>query len=256
MEKEYILFIDSGVGGLSTLAEIYQRLDENYIYFADNKNHPYGNKSPEKLCEILTKIITDVKCHYKLKMVVLACNTATTSVIDSLREKFPETAFIGTEPAIKLAENLGYKRILVLVTKLTSCQPKFKNLVENTKKIGTIVKVLVVDKFASNIERNLIENSFLSNFRVLKNLYTIKLNSKNIDSVVLGCTHYCHEKKRIENLTGKTVLDGNFGVFKRVLTLDKQFALSKSFPVFMLSNSSKFTKQKYVKIFNQILANK
>ena len=116
MKKEYILVIDSGIGGLSTLCEIYKVLPANYIYFADNKNAPYGKHKKEDVYNFLETIIGSVCLKFKVSMVVLACNTATTTSIEKLRDKFTGIKFIGTEPAIKLAGSFGNKKILSVAT--------------------------------------------------------------------------------------------------------------------------------------------
>ena len=98
-----ILFIDSGIGGLSTLASSYNLTQANYIYFADNKFAPYGTKSDKFLKERLSTIVNYFSKKRNISMVVLACNTATTSTIKFLREKFPNLIFVGTEPAYNIA---------------------------------------------------------------------------------------------------------------------------------------------------------
>ena len=123
MKKEYSLFIDSGIGGLSTLAFTQKILKANYIYFADNKNAPYGSHTKNEILKYLTKIISNVQNKYPLKMVVLACNTATTSAVKQLRNLF-DIPIIGTEPAITLAKNNGYNHVFALTTETTKKQLK------------------------------------------------------------------------------------------------------------------------------------
>ena len=125
MKKDYIVVIDSGLGGLSTLAECVKNVKTNYIYVADNKNHPYGTHSKREITSFLIDIIINLKKFCDFKIVILACNTATTSSIESLRRRFPELIFIGTEPAIKLAYNFSYRNILALTTPATAAQQKF-----------------------------------------------------------------------------------------------------------------------------------
>ena len=108
---------DSGVGGLSVWQTLREYLpNENYIYFADSKHAPYGTKSKEQIIELSeanTKFLIQQQC----KMIVVACNTATTNAIASLRFKF-DLPFIGIEPAIKPAAAHS-KTIGVLATKGT-----------------------------------------------------------------------------------------------------------------------------------------
>ena len=105
---------DSGIGGTSIWAEIHQLLpDEKTIYLADSKNAPYGQKSKTEIIALSsknTKFLLDMDC----KLIVVACNTATTNAIQELREKY-NVPFIGIEPAIKPAansfENTNYRNI-------------------------------------------------------------------------------------------------------------------------------------------------
>lgn len=256
MKKEYILFIDSGLGGLSTLAETYKIQPGNFIYFADNKNAPYGNHSKQEIIEFLESIIADVSKKFKLKAVVLACNTATTSSVKELRLKHEDIDIIGTEPAISLASKLGYKNILCLSTPVTARQNKFRVL-RKTLPNSTRVKCHVFNDLAKNIDELFLYKSISARFCVQKKLFEIKKISKNFDCVVLGCTHYCLLKNDIFRMTKLPIIDGNVGVSKRVFDIlcgsNLNNCNSRSLK-FMFSDGSNELKQKYIKIFEQILA--
>lgn len=256
MKKEYILFIDSGLGGLSTLAETYKIKPGNFIYFADNKNAPYGNHSKQEIIGFLESIIIGVSKKFKLKAVVLACNTATTSSVKELRLKHKDIDIIGTEPAISLASKLGYKNILCLSTPVTARQNKFRVL-RKTLPYSTRVKCHVFNDLAKDIDELFLQKSISAKFHVQKNLFKIKKISKNFDCVVLGCTHYCLLKNDIFRMTKIPIIDGNAGVSRRVFDIfhDLYSKNCKSRTVkFMFSDSSTALKQKYIKIFEQILA--
>ena len=259
MEKEYILFIDSGIGGLSTLAETYKILPANYIYFSDNKNHPYGKHSRKEIIDFLKQIINKVKQSFNIKIVVLACNTATTSAIESLRSFYPDLCFVGTEPAIKQACDSGFKNILVLSTPVTAKQKKYNALKRRFSHAHIYTKSM--KNLAHNIEAFYHASSPWFNLKVLKDLYDIKFSSKHFDVIVLGCTHYCLIKEDIEKFAGLSSISGNNGVSARVFDKFKQFFDEKmtyneaTCPIFLFSKPSNLLKQKYIKIFNQILAN-
>lgn len=278
MKKDYILFIDSGTGGLSTLAEIYKVLPANFIYFADNKNCPYGSRTKKEILFILKSIIDKTLKKYDVKMVVLACNTATTTSIEKLRVLYKNLYFVGIEPAIKLASDMGFKRILMLSTPSTAHQTKYLKL---KHKLPAKISNLCMKDFAYNIEfflthknqsnlkntnilceknkNNLIEPSsnFLARMKLLKNLYTIGAKSKNFDCIVLGCTHYNLIQANIYDMTKKPLIGGNFGVAKQILSHfnGKKMSSTKKTIIFKFSKYSKTIKQNYKKIFNQILAN-
>ena len=94
---------DSGIGGLTVLEELKKMLPkEDFIFYADSANNPYGEKTDEELNGIVSNIV-DFLIDKGCKIIVIACNTATTRCIRYLREKYPDIVFIGTEPAVKLA---------------------------------------------------------------------------------------------------------------------------------------------------------
>ncbi len=175
---------DSGLGGLSIWQEINKVLpNESTIYLADSKNAPYGDKNK---AEIIAYAIKNTKTllQYNCKIIVVACNTATTNAIAILREKF-NIPFIGIEPATKpaaLTTKTG--KIGVLATQGTlksdlfiATSSKFKN---NLTIIETEGKNLV----------NLIEAGKIAETEILLQQYLNPMVKKGIDNLVLGCTHY------------------------------------------------------------------
>ena len=102
--EQSILFYDSGIGGLSTLSSTIKLLPcERYIYFADNKNVPYGNRTKQEISNLVFENISRLLSRFKIKLIVIACNTATSLAIDDLRTKI-NIPIIGIEPALKVAE--------------------------------------------------------------------------------------------------------------------------------------------------------
>jgi len=217
MNNEYICVYDSGVGGLTTLKAIQNLLPkERFIYFADNKNCPYGNKSDKEILNLIKENINKLLNQHKIKMLVLACNTATSCCIDMIRSlySFP---VVGIEPAINLAlKNCKNNEVLALMTKATSKQNKYKNL---KNKFDGRVHSLALTHLAKNIEDYLVCNK---NFCVYKYINIIKLaleKNKKIDSIVLGCTHYVYLKGEFNKTLKVKIYDGNQGVAIRVREL-------------------------------------
>jgi glutamate racemase len=262
MKKEYILFIDSGVGGLSTLSETYKILPTNFIYYADNANSPYGTHSKAEIFSYIKSIITNCLKNFNIKIVVLACNTATTSSLKLLRTEFNNLTFIGTEPAIKLATDSGFKKILCISTPATAKQKKYHELRNKLLCSGVSITSHGLCDFAKNIDDYFSADSLSAKFYLLKNLFEIKKLSENYDSIVLGCTHYCLVQDDIFAMTKKPVINGNAGVAQQVFEMHKKnchdsfskISSKKMSVKFMFSESSNDLKQKYVKIFKQILA--
>ena len=255
MKKDYILVIDSGVGGLSTLAETMNILPANYIYFADNKNSPYGSHSNEEILKFLTTIINMFLSRNKVSLVVLACNTATTSCIENLRKIYPNIKFVGTEPAIKLASK-SQNNILLVATPLTAKQNRLAEIIKNTQKHVTIKPMT---SLARSVDDFLAEKSYFSYAKILKDAYKIASASKNQDAIVFGCTHYCSLYDIFRKITSIPIFDGNLGVAKRVKFLSEKLNFTKqnhSTVMFEFSNPTNFAKQNYKKILSQILAKK
>ena len=254
MKKNYILFIDSGIGGLTTLCECVKNLNADYLYFADNDNAPYGNHTATEIYEFLKRIISSLLLKFNIKIIVLACNTATTSAIRKLRLEFSNIIFIGTEPAIKLAENNKYSKACCTVTPATSKQKQFKSLVKSS----TIkIRLYMPKMLALCIEKYYTIKTIINFYNLYKELINISKNSKHCDCIVLGCTHYIFLKEHLCKLTRKKVFDGNQGVSKQLQKIYNNIPHSKNIKStikFFVSNNKINSKEIYKKIFQEILA--
>lgn len=182
---------DSGIGGLSVLEELEKVLpNEDFYYYGDSINNPYGEKSDQELLEITSHIV-DVLKEKGAKLIVIACNTATTRVMKKLREKYPETIFVGTVPAIKVACDHDSKNTLVMATEATTHSLRTAELIRDNKRKDQNIYLVSCLGLANAIEtkneekiRNILQETFLP------------YKDKNIDTIVLGCTHYPFIKKR------------------------------------------------------------
>ncbi|MBQ6284942.1 MAG: glutamate racemase [Bacilli bacterium] len=203
---------DSGKGGLTTLNEIKKILpNEDYIYYADSSNNPYGNKTDEALYNIVTNVVNKL-ISKGVKLVVIACNTATTKCIEKLRKDYPNMLFIGTEPAIKVACDNNYKNTLVLATPGTINSERTQELIEKNKRKNQNIYLLPCEGLANAIELN--DNDKINK---LLDKYLNEYTNKNIDSIVLGCTHYPIISEKIQIMfPDAKLIDGNLGVAKRV----------------------------------------
>jgi glutamate racemase len=186
MSSKPIGIFDSGVGGLSIWNEIHQLLPmESTIYLSDSKHAPYGSKGKEVITKLSIKN-TEWLIEQGCKLIVVACNTATTNSIDLLRKNYP-IPFIGIEPAIKPAAfQSKSKAIGILATKGTLSSDLF----HETSQLYSS-DLLVVEQVGNGIVE-LIENGALHSNemkRLLQNYLEPMLDAK-IDCLVLGCTHY------------------------------------------------------------------
>ena len=212
MNNNKIGMFDSGIGGLTVLKELRKLLpNENYIYYADSKNNPYGEKRDSELMNIVTNIV-DFLISKEVKIIVIACNTATTRCINRLRKMYPNMIFVGTEPAIKVACDKNYKNTLVMATPGTIKSERTHELVKLNKKRDQKITLLSCKGLADAIESGNKDNVN----KVLHKLLD-KYVDEDIDSIVLGCTHYPHAKKNIKELfPNAKLIDGNKGVSRQV----------------------------------------
>jgi len=184
--KQPIGFFDSGVGGLSLLPAVSAILPhEDICYLADEAFSPYGDKTHKEILE-RARIITRKLLAFECKLIVLACNTATTQVINQLRKEF-SVPFVGIEPAIKPAALTTQTGVVgVLATKGTLNSQLFhKSCLEHGSKIQLIEQIGT--GLVSCVESNKI--NYPSTFTLLKS-YLNPMIDQDMDTLVLGCTHY------------------------------------------------------------------
>ncbi len=202
---------DSGLGGLSVLKELRKLLpNEDYIYYADSINCPYGDKSLDELINITSNIV-DYLIEKGVKIIVIACNTATTSCMKRLRELYPDTIFVGTVPAIKVAYDHNYKNTIILSTPYTTKSKRVQELMRDYTRDDQELYVVSGENLASLIEDN--NSSEIDN--VLNRI--LSPYKDKADSIVLGCTHYSLIKEEIEKVLPNVVqLDGCKGISEEV----------------------------------------
>ncbi|HUX53313.1 MAG TPA: glutamate racemase [Williamwhitmania sp.] len=188
---------DSGVGGLSVWKEIIALLpNESTLYYADNANCPYGEKSQEEVI-ILADRVTNFLLSKGSSMIVVACNTATAAAIDFLRAKYP-VPFVGMEPAVKPAAlNSTTGVIGVLATSGTFNGRLFQ---ETSKRFASDVQMIIQP---GNGLVELVESGDFSSDQVLDLLhhYIDPMIDAGADHLVLGCTHYPFLEKAIQQVS-------------------------------------------------------
>ncbi len=207
---------DSGIGGTSIWKEIHNLLpNEHTIYLADSKNAPYGEKSKAEIVELCFKN-TEFLLNRQCKMIVVACNTATTNAIKELRERF-DIPFIGIEPAIKPAVIASQTQTIgILATKGTINSALFSETVgryPETKIIEQIGHGLV-----TLIERGKIHSDEMT---LLLNQYLQPMLDENIDILVLGCSHYPYLIPQIRKILPPaiTIIDSGEAVAKQTFSV-------------------------------------
>jgi len=211
--SQSIGIFDSGLGGTSIWREISSLMPpENTIYLADSKNAPYGNESVEQIIELSVKN-TEILLQQNCKIIVVACNTATTNAIKHLRNAY-NVPFIGIEPAIKPAAiQTRTNCVGILATKGTLSSNLFS---ETADKFASNVKI--VEQIGTGLVE-LIENGKLYSDEMthLLHSYLDPMFAINIDYLVLGCTHYPYLIPQIKKIVGHNVkiIDSGFAVAKQ-----------------------------------------
>lgn len=204
------LMIDSGIGGLSVLALARQRLPkENFVFFADAANAPYGDKQPAEIISLLHDLLLEQSDH-PVKAILLACNTATSAAAAELRDELP-IPVIGMEPALKPAALNTEGQVIVMATSLTIREEKFRKLLAQYGEGRDIVPLAcpglmqIVEKDPQGPEAEEYLTRVLGPYE------------KTAEAVVLGCTHYVFLRPLLQKLYPKIRLfDGNDGVVRHL----------------------------------------
>ena len=210
VSTDHIAVFDSGVGGLSVLRHLRKLLPkENYIYFGDCANAPYGSRTTEEVRSLTLSVAEKLLSGFSVKALVVACNTATAAAIGALRAKYPELIVIGIEPALKLAaDKFPGGRVGVMATQVTLREEKFDALMHRFDAGCTVEKIpapglveLIEAGKADSAENQALLEKILAPYR------------GKLDALVLGCTHYPFAAATIRKVLGEDVvlLDGGEG---------------------------------------------
>jgi glutamate racemase len=193
---------DSGVGGLSVLREIRATLPhEHLVYVADSEHAPYGDKSSEFIAGRAQAMVTFL-LQQGVKAVVVACNTVTGLAIQQLREQFPELPIVAIEPAVKPAAAATRTGVVgVLATRLTVKSPGLARLIEQHGQ-GTRIVTQACPGWVELVESARLESPAT---REQVAQYVRPLLDQNVDTLVLGCTHYPFLASVIADIAGPQV---------------------------------------------------
>lgn len=202
-----VAFFDSGIGGLTVLSACEKLLpNENFYYYGDNTNAPYGNLPKEQI-RVYVKQAFDLFARLHVKAAVIACNTVTALFADELRRRY-DFPIIGAEPAVLQAAKCGGE-IYVLTTRATYESTRFQNLCDSAGRRYPNAKIIKIpcDGLAGEIENKIGERE--ATFQKF-------LPAGNPSAIVLGCTHYIYIKEYIRARYACPVFDGNEGIANRL----------------------------------------
>ena len=197
---------DSGVGGLSILRALRSELpQENFTYMADSGFAPYGERDDSFVVERARKLAQQLLDDHAIKALVIACNTATAAAVHVLRTELPGLAIVGVEPALKPALALTRTgRIGVLATRGTLASAKFRALHDSLKQQADF-RVQPCDGLADAIENHDSARTLALCRQYTGALGTFGAAAGEIDTLVLGCTHYPFAQEPLRALLGSSV---------------------------------------------------
>ena len=194
--------MDSGVGGLTILREVRKMLPVHpVVYLADQAHVPYGERSLEEV-RGFAREITRYLIAQGARLIVVACNTASVAALRMLRNEFPDTPFVGMEPAVKpAAEQTRSGVVGVLATHATFQGEVYSSVVERFAAGVTLLQ----DHCPGLVAR--IENGDLQGpeTEAILRKALIPMLEKGADTIVLGCTHYPFVIPLIRRITGPAV---------------------------------------------------
>lgn len=217
--KPTILFFDSGVGGFSVYSEVKSLLpDCHYLYCFDNEFFPYSERSEETLIERAVKICKIIDGRYPLDLIVIACNTASTVVLPKMRQIF-SIPIVGTVPAIKPAATVSQTKHIGLLATKGTVKREYVNAL-----IAKHASNCCVERLGSTILPEIAEQKIKGNsvdLLLLKNELQAWQGLSDLDTIILGCTHFPLIKEEIQMCLPqvKFFLDPGFAIAKRVKSL-------------------------------------
>ena len=212
----FIGVFDSGLGGISVLRHLVRELPhEDFRFFGDSANAPYGSKTPEEVLT-LTRGVAEHMLADGAKALVIACNTATSAAAPALRAAYPQVPIVGVEPALKPAVLAGGTgKVLVMATEVTLALEKFHRLEERWAHDAQVVTV-ACKGLVECIERGDVDAPELRD--LLERL--VGPYRGEVDRVVLGCTHYPFVRRQISQVLGEVrFFDGGAGTARQLRRL-------------------------------------
>lgn len=209
-KQDYIAVFDSGVGGISVLRHLRRLMPgERYLYFGDSANAPYGSRTTQEVRALTLAAVEKLLEAYRIKALVIACNTATAAAVKVIRAKYPKLIVVGIEPALKVAaDHFPGGRVGVMATEVTLREEKFDTLLHRFDESCSVAKIpapglveLIEHGKGDSEEAEALLNRILTPYR------------DTLDALVLGCTHYPFAQKAISRVLGERVvlLDGGSG---------------------------------------------
>ena len=215
---------DSGLGGLTVVKALSEVIQNAQIFYvADTKHAPYGEKTPKQILQYSLNITQYLLDTHQIDILILACNTATSAAIKTLRERYPSLIIIGTEPGIKPAmEHTLTGKIGILATPATLRGDKYQSLANalaNEKNVELFEQAC--PGLVEQIEKGEISTE---ETKILLEQWVLPMKENDVDTIVLGCTHYPLVGETISEimLCDVKLIDTGSAIARRVLDLALQ----------------------------------
>lgn len=215
MNNTTIGFFDSGIGGISVLSYARRRLPHaDFLYYADTDHVPYGTKSRADIIRYSDAAVNFL-ANRGVSAIVVACNTATSMAITTLREKYP-LPIVGMEPAVKPAAALHPKQnILVCATPVTIAGEKLHTLIEHNYTSDALPDLVGLPGLVTFAEQGIFDRATVCAY-----LKTVIDTQKAYTAVVLGCTHFGYFRDSFRELLGDVdLIDGTQGTVNRLISV-------------------------------------
>lgn len=243
---------DSGLGGLTVVSSIAKTFEGGELfYIADTKFAPYGQKTKEQILQHSIEITKHLIQEHQIEALIVACNSATSAAIKELRELFPKLIVIGTEPGIKPAiETTKSQHIGILATPATLKGEKYQELL---KTLDVEKKVTLYEQACAGLVEQIEKGeSSSSKTKEMLQKWLEPMRKNNVDSIVLGCTHYPLVANEIKEIMGEetVLIETGVAIAKRLnsLSLQKGHLNQGLLKVFIYS-----TNGIHLKVVDQIL---
>ena len=198
MERQYIALMDSGIGGISVLHKLIKKFpNESFLYFGDNDNAPYGNRSKQNLLSLTMNNINQIK-RYDIKALILACNTLSVNLIKEI-EEYSSIKTFGIFPPVERCQ-VEQEKTILLATKRTATNYSPS---KNFDCLGLLDLANIIEENKFNLSKINIRDYLEAELN--KN----NLKRDNYQTVILGCTHYNFVKNQIsDHFRPQKLIDG------------------------------------------------
>lgn len=256
MNKEYIAVIDSGIGGLTVLKKLEEKISgESILYLGDNLNAPYGNRTLFDLQHLAIEKINSL-LKYPIKMLVIACNTLSMNLYKYIKDYIGVKTF-GVFPPLE-GEMIKNSKTLILSTYQTYKKLKEQNISENIKCLGlkNLTKIIEDNKYSlSSYRTNILVKDEIND--AIKSTLSENSNVKcRFDNIILGCTHYPLIKKNIfDHFLPKKIIDGSDNTVlqvKKYLNMQKRYIKSNENEIIFLGDCAYDNEKFYNEVVKEV----